>query len=331
MSDPTFLKVPRNQILIGDARQRLRELPNASVDCVITSPPYFGLRNYGMAAQLGLEPNVEAWVGNLRDVCRQLARILKPTGSLWLNVGDGYSAHIREGAQVKSLLLAPERLAIALARDGWIVRNQVIWYKSNAMPHSVRDRLSNSHEIVFLLTRGQRYFFDLDAIRVSSVPSQSTRRGSPHMWNGYPPTQAVPGDGRVNRNQGLAKKPTHPLGKNPGDVWSIATAGFRGAHFATFPVRLIEKPLLATCPERICTSCGQPWTREPYDRSRAIVQVGDLRPSCSCDADTQPGLVLDPFLGSGTVALAAEQHRREWLGIELNPDYAALSQRRLAA
>ncbi len=164
---------PRGVVLVGDARQRLAELPAASVDSVMTSPPYFNLRNYGAPGQIGLEAHVEGWVDELRLVMRGVARVLKPTGSLWLNVGDSFSRHDRYGAPPKSLLLGPERLALALQQDGWIVRNRIAWVKQNTMPTSVRDRLACTWETVYLLTRSRYYHFDLDAIR---IPHRSTPR-----------------------------------------------------------------------------------------------------------------------------------------------------------
>src|SRR5579859_2029963 len=142
-------ELPRNTILIGDATTRLRELPNASVDCVITSPPYYQLRNYQAAGQIGLEPSVDGWVRALTPVFAEAARVLKPTGALWLNLGDSFSRHHRYGAAPKSLLLAPERLLLALSQEGWIVRNKVIWSKTNPLPSSVTDRLSLTYEVVY--------------------------------------------------------------------------------------------------------------------------------------------------------------------------------------
>ena len=138
----------------------------------------------------------------------------------------------------------------------------------------------------------------------------------------------------MSLNTGLSRlkqdgRGSHPLGKNPGDVWPLATAGYRGAHFATFPVALVQQPLLATCPERVCANCGQPWQRPPLDRRQIPPARRPLQAACRCGGGSMPGVVLDPFMGSGTVALAAEQHRRDWLGVELNPVYAALTQRRL--
>ncbi|MDQ3154019.1 MAG: site-specific DNA-methyltransferase [Actinomycetota bacterium] len=332
--------LPRNQLLIGDAREQLRKLPDASVDCVITSPPYFGLRDYAMNGQLGTEGHIDEWVTGLLDVCRELARVLKPSGVLWLNLGDGYSRHPREGTGKKSLLLGPERLALALTDEGWLLRNKVIWAKTNPMPQSTRDRLSCGYEVLYFLTRSPRYYFDLHAIRMP--PVTSPHRGHAVRASAYPPVEAAPHVGRVPRvdlNRGLAAlkatgRESHPLGKNPGDVWSLATAGYRGAHFATFPVELVRRPLLATCPAQVCAACEQPWQRSQQRLHGRSLATGRLHPVCSChdtgDPVSRPGVVLDPFLGSGTVALAAEQHGRDWIGIELNPVYAALAERRIA-
>lgn len=344
----------RNRILLGDVRDRLADLPDGSIDCVITSPPYFQLRDFGVAGQLGLEATVDEWVDELKLVCSGLARVLKSSGSLWLNLGDSYSRHHRCGAPPKSLVLAPERLLLTLAADGWIVRNKIIWAKTNPMPTSVTDRLSGTYDLVYLLVRSPRYHFDLDAIRVAHRSQTTKRRGGV-----YPPERASAPlwrqRGGGNRGLGAQRERGevgHRLGKNPGDVWQISAANYRGAHFATFPPALVERPLLAGCPERVCSRCGCPYKREsravrtelgvsqarraPRDvhrfkhHYRVSRRRGPLRPGCSCRAASQPGLVLDPFLGSGTVALVAQQHDRDWLGIELNPDYAAIAQARIA-
>jgi DNA modification methylase len=325
---------PHGVVLVGDVRKRLDELPAASVDCVITSPPYFQLRDYGAKAQIGIEPDVERWVDELRLVMRGVTRVLKPTGSVWLNVGDSYSGHVRYGAPAKSLLLGPERLAVGLMADGWTVRNRVAWTKPNTMPTSVRDRLASKWEFVYLLTRSRRYHFDLDAIR---VPHRSARRtahragAATQAGGSRRPQWAGP---LAGDNTGLARMKArglvgHPLGKNPGDAWSIATSSFRGQHFATFPTALVVRPLLASCPERVCRVCGMPWGRPPTRVRRAGGQRRSLRPGCGCRGAWQPGVVLDPFFGAGTVGLVAEEHGRDWLGIELNPRFARLATRRI--
>jgi hypothetical protein len=224
------MAVPRNTILTGDALTRLQELPGQSVDCVVTSPPYFQLRDYGVRGQLGLEPTVSGWVAELREVCREVARVLVPTGALWLNLGDSFSRHPKYGAPVKGLLLAPERLLLALAQDGWLVRTKVIWAKTNPMPSSVTDRLSLTYEVIYFLVRGPKYFFDLDAIREPHTSSPAKRTRTPQH---HPPEWAGP---LAGTREGLRRPRTEDRrGKNPGDVWRVATRGYRGAHFATDP------------------------------------------------------------------------------------------------
>jgi DNA modification methylase len=310
-------KLPRNTILIGHAAARLRELPSASIDCAITSPPYFQLRNYQAPGQIGLEANVDGWVAALRPVFSEVARVLKPTGALWLNLGDSFSRHHRYGAPPKGLLLAPELLLLTLSSDGWSVRNKVIWAKTNPLPSSATDRLALTYEVVYFLTRTPRYFFDLDSIREPFRTSEAQRA--------RPPLNLTPNwIGTLEATLALRRKasagvPGHPLGKNPGDVWQIATHGYKGAHFATFPEALVRRPLLATCPQAVCTTCGQPWQRK-----------AELLVPCGCGTPTRPGVVLDPFFGSGTVGVAAQKLVRDWIGIELNPAYVRLAEARLA-
>ena len=323
--------LPRNTILAGDARQRLSELLAESVDCVITSPPYFRLRNYAASGQLGQERDVDEWVANLRAVFRELARVLKPHGSVWLNVGDSYSRHSSWGAPPKGLLAAPERLLLALMESGWRCRNKVVWVKPNPLPQSAADRLSPTYEVIYFLVRRPAYYFDLDAIRVSHRSIDRPRRARPaEVDRTY-----------VGGNIGLgqlksAGRVGHPNGKNPGDVWTLPTASYRNAHFATFPEALVERPLLATCPERICVQCDRPWRRpvrlltvHTDEGSRTVRKVGKLE-RCDCFAPSRPGVVLDPFFGTGTVGAVAARHDRDWLGIELNPAYRKLAERRLA-
>lgn len=322
--------LPRNVILAGDARARLAELLSESVDCVITSPPYFRLRDYGALGQIGREESVEQWVANLRGVFRELARVLKPHGSVWLNLGDGYSRHQSFGAPPKSLLAAPERLLLALMTDGWLCRAKVVWAKPNPLPQSAADRLSPTYELVYHLVRRPSYYFDLDAIR---VPHRSAgREGRPRPWEA--------GKRYLGGNSGLGKlkaagRVGNRHGKNPGDVWTIPTASYRDAHFATFPEALVERPLLATCPERICTQCDRAWRRpvriltvHTSEGARTVRKVGRLS-RCDCFAPSRPGVVLDPFFGSGTVGAVATRHGRHWLGIELSPVYRDLAMRRL--
>jgi DNA modification methylase len=259
---------------------------------VLTSPPYFRLRDYQVDGQLGLEAHVDRWVDGLDVVTRELQRVLKPTGTLWLNLGDSYSTHLNQGAPRKSLLLGPERVAQRLITSGWTLRNKIVWAKANPMPSSVRDRLSCAYEYLYVFSLQPRYNFDLDAIRqphtsrATPRPTIETRRDR-EVWRG-PNGDDASGLAQLHQ-RGIVG---HPLGKNPGDVWRIASSNFRGAHHATFPVELARRAIQAGCPAG--------------------------------------GLVLDPFFGAGTTAVAAEQLSRDWLGIELNPDFAALTERRIA-
>jgi site-specific DNA-methyltransferase (adenine-specific) len=321
--------LPRNTVLTGDAEVVLPQLLAESVDCAVTSPPYVGgVRDYGDPAQLGHEARVEGYVAGLREVIRKLRPVLKPHGSLWLNLGDAYARTAGRGVPRGSLFLAPQRLALALSADGWLVRNVCIWHKPNPLPQSARDRLSPTYEVVIFATKQRRYFFDLDAVR---VPHRSVRQPSP----------SDAGRTYQGGNGGLARlkvtgRVGHPNGKNPGDVWTIPTARDRLGHEATFPEALVERPVLATCPERICVQCDRAWTRpvrlltvHTNEGTRTTVRrVGKLA-RCDCFAPSRPGVVLDPFFGTGTVGVVAERLGRDWLGIELNPAYAALAERRI--
>jgi site-specific DNA-methyltransferase (adenine-specific) len=351
----------RNHILIGDVRQKLDEIDASSIDTIITSPPYFRLRNYQNDQQIGLESHVDAFVDELRLVARGLFRVLKPTGSLWLNLGDTYAQADADGAAKKNLLLVPERVALALQADGWILRNKIIWAKSNPMPSSVKDRLACTYEVVYFFSKSRNYFFDLDAIRVPhkgiatlgkkvSSRAETTRSKAwsvPDSWRG-PSSGSNSGLDRLKAT-GLVG---HPLGKNPGDVWKIPTAGYRGAHHAVFPPKLVERPLVASCPEKVCAHCGTPWARtkaQPetfnsrkgqsgYGRSHTpsykpyLIPVRSLSKLCKCESTaSRPGIVLDPFFGSGTTGLVAERHGRDWIGIELNPTFAELASKRIGS
>lgn len=323
-----------NRVLVGDARDQLATLPPESVDTVVTSPPYFLLRNYQVEGQLGAEGHVDGWVGNLVEVLSAVERVLKPGGSVWLNIADSYSRHPRYGAPPKSLLLGPERLALALMESGWTIRNRVAWAKKNPMPASVSDRLNCGWEFVYLLVRSRDYFFDLDAIRQPHRSAPCRKRSPDAVENGRPAVPAWAGPLAGNQD-GLirvkaAGRAGHVLGKNPGDVLVTASSNYRGAHFATFPPELVRPLITATCPGRVCVACAQPWRRQAVRRLGALATRGALSPSCRCQAGYQPGVVLDPFLGAGTVAVVAEELGRRWLGCELNPAFAELSLERLA-
>jgi len=317
---------PRNVVLEGDALAILRTLA-PSVSCVVTSPPYFRARHYDAGErELGQEPDVDAWVDGLRAVSREIARVLVPTGSYWLNVGDLYSRHASLGAPPKSLLLGPERLVRGLLDDGWIVRNRIAWVKSVPLPSPVTDRLTNGWEYVFHLVRQRDYFYDLDAIRVPLVTRKPSRTLSKM------PTAAL--GSLVNHRSGLDRlalegRSGHPLGRNPTDVWKLPPGRHVGGHYATFPEALVRRPILASAPAKVCTACGRPWRRSKR-RVTFLAGTPQTRPlvPCGCNAPTQPGLVLDPFAGSGTTLKVARELGRDALGIELHPDFAALARER---
>lgn len=317
----------RNRIIEGDALTVLQALAPASVEAVVTSPPYLRARNYQIDGQYGQEDTVDAWVENLRRVSREIARVLVPTGSYWLNVGDLYSNDPALGAPTTSLLLAPERLAQALAEDGWIVRNKVAWVKTNPLPSPVQNRLTNTWEPLFHLVRQRGYFYDLDAIRVplKSRPVRGSQRITPDEVRGE-----LAGTRAGLQRLAREGRKGHPLGKNPGDSWHLPTGRRRGAHFATFPEALVRRPIQATVPACVCTGCGKPWRRS----KRAVRWLGDTplpRPlvACGCMAPTRPGLVLDPFAGSGTTLKVAAELGRDWLGIELSPGFAEQARERM--
>lgn len=333
MNAPNTL--PRNRIVVGDALRQLRGLPDASVDCVITSPPYFRLRDYDADGQLGLERHVDQWVEQLAAISEQVRRVLVPTGTYWLNLGDTYASHPSQGAARKSLLMAPERLALRLQQSGWIIRNKIVWAKPNPVPTSVPDRLNCTYEVIYVLAKQPTYFFDLDAIREphrSGAMSERvrmkerSRTTAPETWRG-PNGMAATG---LHGLKALGRV-GHPLGKNPGDVWTIAPGGYRGAHHAIFPLALAERMIAAGCPEARCTRCRLPWKRRVIRALGGTATRAALAPTCDCNAEHEPGLVLDPFMGSGTTAVAAEKLERDWLGIELNPQFAETARGRITA
>ena len=296
----------RNVIHTGDATETLQELPPESVNMVMTSPPYFGLRDYGHEDQIGLEESLDEYIQNLVDVFREVRRVLRPDGSAWLNLGDSYSQsgrtnHDKDGTAPdgqghsrghdagafgpKNKMLVPHRVAIALQEDGWIVRNDVTWLKPNAMPQSVKDRLNTTTEQVFHLVKEPDYWYDLDAIREPHAESTHERDKYGSRTNDEW-VKAQDDNHNASGHSGM-----NPAGKNPGDVFEVTTKPFPKAHFATYPPELCEKPIKATCPPN--------------------------------------GVVLDPFAGAGTTLLKAKELGRQYVGIELNPEYADMARARI--
>ncbi len=289
----------------GDALTVLRELPDESVNCVVTSPPYWGLRDYGCEGQIGLEETPALYLERMVAVFSEVRRVLRSDGTAWVNIGDSYNAY-NGGAgpssklsqnqseqrprlatgyglqckelKPKDLIGMPWMLAFALRSDGWYLRSEIIWHKPNPMPESVTDRPTKSHEQLFLLTKSARYWYDADAIR---EPAEWARWGAQTTIKDYRGINPVDMDSLEERRT---------EGRNKRDVWTVATEPYPEAHFATFPEALIEPCILAGCPAG--------------------------------------GVVLDPFLGSGTTAAVARRLGRRAVGIELNPDYLEMAKRR---
>src|SRR3974390_742045 len=219
----------------------------------VTSPPYWGLRDYGVDGQLGLEPTIGEYVANMVEVFRLVRELLADDGTLWLNLGDSYAA--------KSLCGIPWRVAFALQADGWYLRSDIIWHKPNPMPESITDRPTKSHEYVFLMSKSERYFYDAEAVR---EPAQYGRRDTAGKWRGVSYVDQKRGQDNSKGNWGFnSVTGKHPeTGRNRRTVWTIPTAPFPEAHFATFPPALVEPCILAGCPHKCCAKCGAPWVRE---------------------------------------------------------------------
>lgn len=359
----------RNVILNGDCIEILKSIPDCSIDCCVTSPPYYALRDYGVEGQLGLEETPEKYIEKMTEVFMEVHRVLKPEGTLWLNIGDSYNSApkgnkmesglqsknygvnddskgrydkhksmIKSGIKNKDLIGIPWMLAFSLRNAGWYLRQDIIWHKPNPMPESVTDRCTKSHEYIFLFSKSQKYYFDHEAIQEEAVTQIDPRVGKrceydglrkgeqgtgnrsfvslktkPRMggkkygdsddihyatksgkeWN--PQTKNCQYDGQspnsmhLRREMGMQDESY--VVRNKRDVWSVNVKPCKEAHFATFPFELIKPCILAGCPEG--------------------------------------GAVLDPFMGSGTTAIVAKSLDRDYIGIELNPDYIAIAERRL--
>lgn len=224
------------KVLVGDCRQSLLTIPDASIHTCVTSPPYFGLRDYGVPSQIGLEQTPQAFVDELVTVFREVRRVLRDDGTVWLNLGDSYGPG-------KQLLGIPWRVALALRDDGWLLRQDIIWHKPNPMPESVRDRCTKAHEYIFLLAKSERYYFDSEAIAEPSLWFGKDKRSG--QGNIRYQGKRTEGDPSKNGQQSFV---TVKEKRNKRSVWTITTKAFKGAHFATFPSDLIEPCVLAGSP-----------------------------------------------------------------------------------
>lgn len=283
MSEPIFL--------VGDVRSRLADIDDQSVQCCVTSPPYWGLRDYGKADQIGLETTCSEYVAQIVAVFREVKRVLSDTGVLWLNLGDSYGKD-------KNILGVPWRVAFALQDDGWILRQDIVWAKPNPMPESVNDRCTRSHEYLFMLTKSRKYYFNDKAIaeEAKTKPGatwQERKAAGATAGNVIVGHETRNGTQRVVHGKGVTSNLTRQDGlRNKRSVWTINTKPFRGAHFAVMPEALVEPCVLASTKEN--------------------------------------DLVLDPFTGSGTVGVVAVKHGRNFVGIELNEDYVQIARQRIS-
>ena len=356
-------------------------LSDQSVHCVITSPPYWALRDYDVDGQLGLEPTPETYIETMIDVFREIWRVLRDDGTLWLNLGDTYANdtkwggksgninytsvrggydHCRSrrqsGRRPKSLIGIPWMVALALQQDGWILRSDIIWHKSNCMPESVTDRPTKAHEYVFLLTKQPHYYYDAAAIREVSV------RG----WAGgkFDTDRQAASKSKMLSPVGASQR-IETTGRNKRSVWDVPTAGVKEAHFATFPPKLIEPMILAgTSAYGVCADCGTPWRRitektfhpqpdvsparrvkgangqkpmapenrwEGTPRGSNRIDTTGWNATCDCDCpEVVPATILDPFVGSGTTIMVARQKSRRGIGIDLSYPYISeIAQRRV--
>lgn len=285
ISTPTYL----NSIICGDSLSNIQKLPSEFVDCIVTSPPYYGQRDYAVNEQLGSESSHTEYVSKLVDLFDGCKRVLKDSGTLWLNLGDKYVNG--------NLLGMPWRVALALQDRGWILRNDIIWHKPNAMPASTKNRLTCDHEYIFFFTKKSAgYFYDQDVIREEHITfsEKSKMKGGKNHFGkiGGTPEKGKNG-GSANLHNARWDQAFHPAGRNKRTVWNIPLSKFRDSHFAVFPERLIEPCVLAGCPEG--------------------------------------GTVLDPFFGAGTTGVVAAKSNRNYIGLELNPEYVEIAQNRLAS
>ena len=314
-----MIPIQLDTIYIGDCLEVLKTLPDESIHCCVTSPPYYALRDYGMEEQIGREATPKEYISRLTEVFTEVRRVLRSDGTLWLNIADTYCGTGSKGTyrdprnpsgrngqafalnsrvsgcKQKDLIGIPWMLAFALRSDGWYLRSAIIWQKDNPMPESVRDRPSRCYENVFLLTKSKSYYYDAAAIAEPIAPTTAARyrggRSAGHKYDGE-----VPGQGKVQginraRTGGYYDEALMPTTRNKRDVWHINTVPYKGGHFAAFPPKLAETCILAGCPKG--------------------------------------GIVLDPFFGSGTTGLAAKSLDRHYIGIELNYDYCTLARARI--
>jgi DNA modification methylase len=377
-----------NKIYNGESLEVLKTFPDESVDMCITSPPYYGLRDYGVEGQLGLEKSPDEYIDRLCTIFDEVRRVLKDTGTCWVNISDSYAGgkpgqggsgkksglnckrnndgtfhennhsvvrfktkKLKYDVKPKSLLGVPERFVLEMQTRGWIRRNTIIWHKPKCMPSSVKDRFTVDFEYLYFFSKKPKYYFEQQTEPLEA-PHYLKRTSNNSQGNGEKASSVRFGSPNIN-------------GRNMRTVWRITTKPYKQAHFAVFPEDLIETPIKAGCPTQICNQCQTPRIKEysygddkfeggsgkagrtPEDMANSGKWQGDnvgrvkLGPvarektlkgytDCGCGTDFHPGVVLDPFMGSGTTAAVSKRLGRNYIGIELNPEYIPLIKERLS-
>ncbi len=356
-----------NTIMNGSALEHLKELPDQSIDMVMTSPPYWALRDYGVHGQLGLEPSFEEYVNKLCDIFDGVKRVLKKHGTCWVNLGDTYAGTMPrqpkdvigsleegraylggtkdKGITDKCLIMIPMRFAIEMVNRGWILRNVIIWHKPNCMPSSIKDRFTVDFEYLFFFSKNKKYYFETQ----------------------YEPNETK-GDSRIDKgnlrydNETQTEVTINSIGRNKRTVWKINPKPFSEAHFAVYPEEICETPIKAGCPRYVCKKCGnakerryeyesneklkevslhtkyenlgqERKVRQGFDSSRKYIQprINDrgLQRTCNCNEGFTSGIVLDPFFGAGTTGVVALKQGKKFIGIELNKEYIKIAEKRL--
>lgn len=304
-----------NKVYLGDSLENIKTFPDECIDCVVTSPPYYGLRDYGVDGQIGLEDSPESYIERLVTLFREIRRVLKKDGTLWVNLGDSYNGsggnhkeggkndtgfqgviglkykgrgNSVDGLKPKDLIGIPWMFAFAMRADGWYLRQDIIWAKPNPMPESVTDRCTKSHEYIFLLSKSEKYYFNNEAIQEEAATQEDPRIGKRREYDGIRKGEEGTGNRAFvslnTREDGLVVR-------NKRDIWTVNVKPNKEAHFATYPEELIVPCILAGCPEK--------------------------------------GTVLDPFMGSGTTGIVARKLGRNFIGCELNPEYQKMAERRI--
>jgi DNA modification methylase len=339
------------RILVGDALAQLQTLPDESVQCCVTSPPYYGLRDYGHSEQIGLEKTPQLYVEKLVGVCREVRRVLRDDGTLWLNIGDSYAGSgmtggtkskdggasrtarmfhgnrrdTTAGCKPKDLIGIPWMVAFALRADGWYLRSDIIWAKPNPMPESVTDRPTKSHEYLFLLAKSERYYYDHRAIQEPMAEASAGRYA--YAFGGAKNERLIETDNQT----AVVGHRDITAGRNKRTVWTVNTQSYSGAHFATFPPSLIKPCILAGSPALCCKVCGKAYRPERMPMFEASLPALTLGYSSECDCRDYPipSTILDPFAGAGTTGLVADRLGRDAILIELNPSYADMARKRI--